>query len=273
MTIPFFKYHGTGNDFILVDNRSSSLPRYAPSQYAAWCHRRFGVGADGLILIQQHAIYDFEMLYYNADGYEGSMCGNGGRCVVAFAQRLGMIKNQTTFMAADGVHHALIEAQQISLQMKNVDHIEQFGNDFVLDTGSPHYVSIVNDISAINIVEQGKKIRYSSDFCEKGINVNFIAPHHQLANILTLATYERGVEDETWSCGTGTVASAIAWAYKQQQLSDKQQYAIDLHTKGGLLGVSFRVRNIPIPQQQWQFYDVWLHGPAVEVFEGQISLQ
>jgi len=261
MQIRFYKYHGTGNDFVMVDNRNNHLMRYQPKLYAHWCDRRFGIGADGVILLQSKQGFDFEMVYYNADGFEGSMCGNGGRCAVAFAHKIGLITgNYTRFYAVDGEHEAYIdELGEISLLMQPVSAIQEEGGDFILNTGSPHYVKFVKNVDGVDVLEQGRAVRYSPAFLEKGINVNFVEP---LEGGIKVATYERGVEAETFSCGTGVVASAIALAMKYGKLGNVD---IVVHTKGGDLKVKL-VNNHQL------FTDIWLQGPAAYVFSGEISI-
>ncbi|HRI26908.1 MAG TPA: diaminopimelate epimerase [Chitinophagales bacterium] len=260
MFVSFAKYHGTGNDFIMIDNRSAQLPRYAPDLYAQWCHRRFGVGADGVILLQPATGYDFEMVYYNADGHEGSMCGNGGRCAVAFAHKIGFFTtDRTSFLATDGAHEAVIASNGwIWLLMQPVNKVEQVMGNYVLNTGSPHFVCFTAGIEQINVPVEGAKIRYSPPYKEKGINVNFVEP---TTNALQVATYERGVEDETFSCGTGVVASGIAYALQQNKIGN---VSCPIVTKGGTLEVSFT------NHQNLFFTDIWLKGPATHVFDGLI---
>ncbi|OWY25503.1 diaminopimelate epimerase [Sphingobacteriales bacterium UPWRP_1] len=261
MNTAFAKYHGTGNDFIMIDNRNLLLPRANTNVYASWCHRRFGIGADGVILIQNRPDCDFEMVYYNADGNEGSMCGNGGRCAVAFARQLGVFSGNTCrFVAADGLHEAAVDQQTgiVSLQMQPVKEIQLYHNDYVLNTGSPHYVKMVTDLNNIAVFEQGAQIRYSPYFKEQGINVNFVQPH---AQGIAVATYERGVENETYSCGTGVVASAITYAMLQNRLGT---VTVPVETKGGQLWVQ-------LTNHHTHFTDIWLKGPATFVFNGTIS--
>jgi len=259
MTIPFSKYQGTGNDFILIDNRKSIL---SPDDYetiAKLCDRRFGIGGDGLILLQEKEGFDFEMVYFNADGKESSMCGNGGRCIVAFAKQLGLIKTKATFDAIDGKHEATINDQNyVELKMKNVDAYETDEDAFILDTGSPHYIIFVEDVDDINVFENGQAIRYSERFRKNGINVNFVEKTDQG---LIVATYERGVEDETFSCGTGVTAAAIAY-FLQHKSPDRTR--VPIQTKGGNLAVHFS------PTKD-NFKDVWLCGPATLVFEGSVT--
>lgn len=262
MQINFSKYQGTGNDFIMIDNRNYALPRRNREWIKALCHRRFGIGADGLIMLEENQ-GRIEMIYYNADGGEGSMCGNGGRCFAAFAKKLGLISSsEFSFIASDGPHEARFEADEtISLRMKDVDHIESNDPVYVLNTGSPHYVKITSDIDKINVFEEGRKIRYSNKYAAEGINVNFIEPISE--GQFRMRTYERGVEDETYSCGTGTVASAIA---------------LHIHTGGNAFsgysaetpGGPLRVRFTEIKSEK-KITDIWLQGPAEMTFEGQVE--
>ncbi len=256
--IPFDKYQGTGNDFVMIDNRSYTyLTRNDTEQIKLICDRRFGVGADGLILLQQKEDYDFEMVYFNADGRESTMCGNGGRCIVAFARKLGIIENKCRFWAIDGAHEAFINSNQwVELKMNDVTMIERGDDFFILNTGSPHYVVFVEDLSDINVHESGQMIRYSRRFNEEGINVNFV---EKTAEGIIVATYERGVEGETLSCGTGVTAAAIA-SHLNGDFPAKNR--VDIETKGGKLQVKLR-------KHQETFQDIWLCGPAINVFSGQ----
>lgn len=261
--LPFCKYHGTGNDFIMIDNRSKNFVLGSPDQLAILCDRRFGIGADGLILLEESDTKDFKMIYFNADGKEGSMCGNGGRCTTAFAHAIGLIEKSTTFEAVDGDHEARIlektdQGSIVSLKMNDVLIIERESNNYILDTGSPHYITFVKNAAETDVFGEGKKIRYNSRFKEKGINVNFIEPGN---GTLKIRTYERGVEDETWSCGTGSVAAALALELEGKTISGKP---VEVITKGGKLWVDF-TRNDDV------FSDIWLTGPAVKVFEGFIE--
>ena len=257
--LKFSKYHGTGNDFIMIDNRPL-LARLSQADIAHLCHRRFGIGADGLILLQNHPELDFEMVYYNSDGNPSSMCGNGGRCIAAFAAQLG-IESKTgplKFMAVDGVHEAILEepikdGYRVNLRMQDVQEVILRDSYAILNTGSPHFVVRVNDVDILDVIKQAHSIRYSDQFKEKGINVNFI---QQVDKDMKVRTYERGVEDETWSCGTGVVASAIA------SYLFTGEVPAHIHTKGGLLHVRFQTEN------KQQFTDIHLIGPAVSVFEG-----
>ncbi|MEM9982584.1 MAG: diaminopimelate epimerase [Bacteroidota bacterium] len=251
--LPFHKYHGTGNDFIMIDNREK---RYNLTQttISALCHRRFGIGADGLILLQETAAYDFQMIYYNANGTEGSMCGNGGRCTVQFAKDLGLIDQKTYFLAVDGPHQASLNEGLIRLKMQDVKKIATYHDYFFVDTGSPHYVAWVDNLPQYDVFNEGKAIRNNDLFKEKGTNVNFIEKVD--ACTLQVRTYERGVEDETYSCGTGVTAAALI--YSLQDVPSPVQ----VQTKGGTLQVSFQQDSSQV------FSEIYLIGPAQKVFEG-----
>lgn len=258
MTIRFAKYHGAGNDFILIDNRDGAV-QLSEAQVAHLCHRHFGIGADGLMLLEQAGNADFRMVYYNSDGAESTMCGNGGRCITAFAKRLGIVQDQVRFVAIDGTHEARLRPGGIiDLHMQEVQGIQDFETYSLLNTGSPHYVLWVNDVQHAAVYEEGRRIRYSDLFMPKGINVNFV---QRLTDGLWVRTYERGVEDETLSCGTGVTAAAIA-ATGQATGSFKTA----IQTPGGVLEVSF-VKHSPDTAEQ-----VVLTGPAVFVFEGSVTV-
>lgn len=262
MKLSFYKYQGTGNDFILVDNRSGGLNKSQTDLIQRLCQRRFGIGADGLMLLQNVAKGDFEMVYFNSDGREGSMCGNGGRCIVAFAKYLKIIDKEAKFLAVDGWHYAKIneEGNFVELQMNNVKNIYDFNTrDYVLDTGSPHYVTYVNDVAKTDVVPQGKSIRYSPVFQKQGINVNFVQP--LTGSTISVRTYERGVEDETYSCGTGVVACAIIHHLKNNAASP-----VSILTPGGELTVRFESKD------KKEYSDIWLCGPATQVFAGEIII-
>lgn len=260
MQLTFYKYQGTGNDFVMIDNRSNFFPKNNTYLIERLCDRRFGIGADGLILLENHDNYDFKMVYYNSDGNESSMCGNGGRCLVAFAKKIGVISEIAEFEAVDGYHYATIDAENIvSLQMKDVSTIKNESNFTFLNTGSPHHVQIVTDLKALDVKSEGAKIRYSDLYGTAGSNVNFV---QQLENdIFAVRTYERGVEDETLSCGTGVTAVAIAM-YESGNAKSNQ---IDLNVEGGKLKVQFQENN-------GNYTNVFLIGPATFVFEGKINL-
>jgi diaminopimelate epimerase len=261
--IEFYKYHGTGNDFIMIDNRHQKMVIDSHEVASGLCHRRFGIGADGLILLEESGMFDFRMKYFNADGREGSMCGNGGRCAVAFASYLGIISGLTIFEAVDGIHEAAIlekddKVYQVSLRMNDVTHIERNGSDYILNTGSPHYVQLTDDVEKLDVVSAGKKIRNSEAFAKEGINVNFVSCNNGLIN---LRTYERGVEDETWSCGTGSVAAAISLSL-ENIINDNNP--VELHTPGGKLQISFL-------REGNTFKEINLIGGAVQVYKGLID--
>jgi diaminopimelate epimerase len=259
MNLAFYKYQGTGNDFVMIDNRQNNFDKKNTKLVAFLCDRRFGVGGDGLILLENHEKYDFKMVYYNADGNESSMCGNGGRCLVAFAKQLGVITNKAEFEAIDGYHFATIDENGIvSLQMKNVSDIEIHNEYAFLDTGSPHHVQLVENLKQFDVKNEGAKLRYSDLYGKVGSNINFV---NQIeSDEFALRTYERGVEDETLSCGTGATAVAIAM-YKTGTTTSNN---VRLNVEGGSLEVSFKEVN-------GQFVDVFLKGPATFVFEGRIE--
>ncbi len=260
MQLDCFKYQGTGNDFVLIDNREKNIS-LTTAQIKWLCDRRFGIGADGLMLLELEPGIDFKMVYFNSDGNESSMCGNGGRCITAFAKRLGIVSDTAKFLAIDGIHEAKINNEIVSLKMNDVREVEVGEDFFYLNTGSPHYVKFVNDIENVNVFEEGKKIRYSNRFAVEGTNVNFI---EKKDNELFVRTYERGVEDETLSCGTGVTAAALIAAFKGQS-TDKNNCAIK--TLGGNLNVKFD------KVLENTFYNIWLEGPATFVFKTHINLK
>ena len=255
----FYKYQGTGNDFVMVDNRNNAFSKNDTKLINFLCDRRFGIGADGLILLENASNADFRMVYYNSDGNESTMCGNGGRCIVAFAKHLGIIEDDAEFMAVDGLHHAIIDENNVvSLQMKDV-HSGTVYEDYVfLDTGSPHHVEIVENLESFDVKSIGPQIRYSGLYGEKGTNVNFVS--QAATDKFSVRTYERGVEDETLSCGTGVTAVAIAMKVLDKTEAD----SIVLETPGGELSVSFL-------QDGKQFTNIFLTGPARMVFKGEIE--
>lgn len=260
MRLHFSKYEGAGNDFILIDNRMHLVNHQQPQLISKLCDRRFGIGADGIIFLQNKKGFDFEMIYYNADGQSSSMCGNGGRCAVAFAKKLGIIHYQTTFYAVDGSHDAtLIEDDQVSLQMIDVHQINAIENAFVLNTGSPHYVLCVDDLAHKDVYADGRAIRNSTSYAAEGINVNFV---ENKSDHYFVRTYERGVEDETYACGTGVTAVAIAMAKQNQQRGA-------IHTKIRVLGGRLDVR---FQYDGHAFTHVFLEGPATFVFDGIIDM-
>ncbi len=254
----FFKYQGTGNDFVIIDNREDIFNKLDTKLVAHLCDRRFGIGADGLILLEDHDEVDFKMVYYNSNGNISTMCGNGGRCLVAFAKKMGIIDNKATFLAIDGLHHAEIVDNIVKLQMQDVSKIEIFNEHVFLDTGSPHHVEMRHDIDAIDIKKEGTSIRYGEPYNDEGANVNFVEKIND--SIFSVRTYERGVEGETFSCGTGVTAVGIA----MNVTGKTNKNLITLKTKGGNLKVSFR------PDGK-SFKDVWLIGPAILVYKGDIE--
>jgi len=254
----FYKYQGTGNDFVIVDNRNDVFDKKNTKLVATLCDRRFGIGADGLILLENHAEVDFKMVYYNSDGNISTMCGNGGRCLVAFAKEIGVIDVEATFLAIDGFHYAKIENGIVKLQMQDVLDIDTFKNHVFLDTGSPHHVEMRHNIDAIDIQEEGASIRYGEPYNKEGVNVNFVEKIND--NIFSVRTYERGVEGETFSCGTGVAAVGIA----MNATGKTSNNLITLQTKGGDLKVSFKQEGII-------YKDVWLIGQAKMVYKGEIE--
>lgn len=260
MQIEFYKYQGTGNDFVMIDNRLDFFSKNNIKLIERLCDRRFGIGADGLILLENDSETDFKMVYYNSDGNQSSMCGNGGRCLVAFANQLGVIENKTTFIATDGLHHASVgDDAIISLQMIDVDEVKINDSYTFLNTGSPHHVQIVEDLEHYNVKDNGAAIRYGELYGEKGSNINFVKKVDD--DTFSLRTYERGVEDETLACGTGATAVAIA----MNAIGQTDKTSINLNVQGGKLVVSFdKTGN--------HFTNVFLTGPAKFVFKGTIEI-
>ena len=262
MKIPFYKYQGTGNDFVMIDNRKTKyLTKSDTSIVQKICDRRFGIGADGLILLQERVGYDFEMIYFNADGNESTMCGNGGRCIVNFARYLNIIESTGHFLAIDGPHDARVEKDDwVELKMSDVETVEKGDGYYLLDTGSPHYVIMVEDVDDIDVVENGQAIRYSKRFKKEGVNVNFV---EKTKEGIIVATYERGVEDETLSCGTGVTAAAISFYLEQQK---ETTLKVPIQTKGGELMVRLEAK------ENDSFQNIWLCGKAEQVFKGEIEI-
>ncbi len=259
MFINFFKYHGTGNDFIILDGRSQEI-ELTEEHIRQMCHRRFGIGADGLMIYLNRPGYDFEMRYYNADGREGSMCGNGGRCIIKFAYATGLHKEFYHFIAADGEHEAEIDLNGwIRLKMNDVAKVVSDGTEFVLNTGSPHIVKFVNDLDEYNVDHEGKQIRNNEVYRNDGINVNFVETIND--HTIFVRTYERGVEAETWSCGTGVTASALVSAHNETGFNQ-----VDVQTLGGKLSVEYERIN------ENSYKNIWLCGPAQYVFEGKVKI-
>ncbi len=257
MQTTFYKYQGTGNDFILIDNRSGSFPKENHALISQWCHRRFGIGADGLILLEDDAQTDFKMVYFNADGHEGSMCGNGGRCIVAFAAHLDLIDGNTTFNAVDGLHKAIISDGSVELNMKDVATVKPKEKAIFLDTGSPHHVQLVEGLEDMDVPREGARLRYGL-YGKAGSNINFVS---QLGpNRFQVRTYERGVEDETLSCGTGVTAVALA----MDHLGYSSASELEIKTAGGPLTVKFE-------RSGAGYSNIHLSGPAQQIFKGIIS--
>ncbi len=242
----------------MIDNRSGHFPQQNHELIAKICDRRFGVGADGLIVLQHHKAVDFAMLYYNADGQLGSFCGNGGRCIVAFAKQLGLIDEKTVFAAYDGVHHATIADDIVSLSMADVNRISVHTAHVFLDTGSPHHVTFVRDTNDLDVHTKGAQIAHDKRYGTEGSNVNFV--HVDGDHRLRMRTYERGVEAETLSCGTGVTAAVLA-AFSVQKIKTNE---VEVHTLGGQLTVSFQ-------QQGEGFTEIVLTGPTAFVFSGTLS--
>jgi diaminopimelate epimerase len=259
MKVQFYKYQGAGNDFVMVDNRENVIDHQNPALIAQICNRRFGVGGDGMMFLQLKNGYDFEMVYYNADGQPSSMCGNGGRCIVAFAKFLGVIDTETEFLAVDGPHYAKISAEGnwVSLQMINVDHIGNDDDAYILNTGSPHYVTLTTDLKHKNVYAEGYDIRNNPTYKTNGINVNFAEPNGEGGYFVR--TFERGVEDETYACGTGVTAVALAMAKHHNQSGHIET---PIKVLGGNLNIRF-------DYDGKKFSDIFLEGPADRVFEGE----
>ncbi|MGM0635653.1 MAG: diaminopimelate epimerase [Bacteroidota bacterium] len=261
MQLKFYKYQGAGNDFVLIDNRKNTFKKDTKT-ISFLCNRRFGIGADGLILLEkdERSSVDFKMIYYNSDGNESTMCGNGGRCIVAFAQHLGIISAQTTFSAIDGLHQASINLYgEVRLQMQNVSEIKIYqDHSFFLDTGSPHHVEFVAAVNDVDVFQKGKSIRESQLYGKAGTNVNFAEIKE---NSIRIRTYERGVENETLACGTGVTAVAIA-AHKSGKLKNNE---IPVQAKGGDLKVDFKVNS-----ETHSYENIFLTGPAKMAFKGDI---
>jgi diaminopimelate epimerase len=262
MKLEFYKYHGTGNDFIMIDNRAGNY-RLKNDLIEALCHRNFGIGADGLILLNSSSKYEFSMRYFNADGNEGSMCGNGGRCLIAFAVDLGMACTDTIFGAIDGEHHGIVTKNKgsevyVRISMHDVTKYEHKNDHFFIETGSPHHIQFADDLKTMDVVSKGRAIRYSNEYKEKGTNVDFVEVMQDSS--LFVRTYERGVEDETLSCGTGVTASAIAWSIMNPAIDN-----VNIKTLGGELTVTFNRKGD-------KFTDIWLEGPATFVYKGMIDI-
>ena len=256
MTVEFYKYHGTGNDFVLIDNRSLFFDKNNTELISKICSRHFGVGADGLILLENDNLYDFKMIYFNSDGKQTSMCGNGGRCIISFAKKLNIDDDKANFMAIDWIHAVINNNNLIKIKMNTVSEIQNINTGFLLDTGSPHFVKFCDSIDNINVFEFGRELRNNKEISEDGVNINFTEVIDNSS--IKVRTYERGVENETLSCGTGVIASALS-AYKKGLVDTNR---IKINTLGGELFVSFEFNNI--------YKNIWLEGPAIEVYKGQI---
>lgn len=256
MNLTFYKYQGTGNDFVMIDNRNNLFPKSNTQLVARLCDRKFGIGADGLILLENDEKTDFKMVYYNSDGNTSTMCGNGGRCLVAFAKYLGVITDRATFIAVDGLHHATIEGEVVSLQMQDVNEVQEHKDFLFLDTGSPHHVQIVEDVLKVDVPMEGAKLRYGR-YGENGSNINFVTSEGR--DTFNVRTYERGVEDETLSCGTGVTAVALA----MDKIGKVSGNKVAIKTKGGDLNVNFE-------RGDNGYQNIHLIGPAKYVFKGEI---
>lgn len=259
MTLTFYKYQGTGNDFIIIDNRTETFPTGNLELVAKLCDRRFGIGADGLILLEDDEATDFKMAYYNSDGNLSSMCGNGGRCIVHFAKHIGIIGTDTSFSAVDGIHQASISGNVVDLSMTDVAGVELNDEFSYMDTGSPHYSEWRKDIEDIDIIVEARAVRYNERFKEEGTNVNFLSWSNGAVH---MRTYERGVESETLSCGTGMVAAALYASLSDKLNSDK----CTLHTKGGQTEVKFSKND------DGSFGQIHLIGPATFIYNGAIDV-
>lgn len=258
MILPFHKYQGTGNDFIMVDSRSNDYIGYLTSdRIKELCNRRFGIGADGLIMLSSHPEYDFEMIYFNSDGLESTMCGNGGRCITLFAYDLGLKKVEYNFLAIDGPHSSQIVDGNIHLKMKDVNRVEITDEMMIMDTGSPHVIVFVSELEQFDVESKGRLVRELPRFNKEGINVNFVEITND--NSIKVRTYERGVEGETLSCGTGVTAASLATHYKQFSSP------IAIQTPGGQLEVRY-------VKTENGFSNIYLIGPAKKVFEGELEL-
>lgn len=265
MQIPFSKFHGAGNDFVMIDGRYEQIT-LSTEQIAQMCHRRFGIGADGLIILNKSNIeeVDFSMIYYNSDGHEGSMCGNGGRCITAFAQYIGFSQSHFVFNAIDGIHYSnVLEKREsslydIRLKMANVTNIEEMEEDLFLNTGSPHLVVFVDNAKNASVDGMGKMLRHDKRFAPGGTNVNFVSFSK---GRLFVRTYERGVEAETLSCGTGITASVLALVKKLNLPFN----TIEVDALGGSFTVTFE-------QNGDEFHNIWLRGPVCHVFDGTCKI-
>jgi diaminopimelate epimerase len=258
MTIHFTKYHGTGNDFIIIDDRKEIFDITNNTLIKYLCDRKFGIGADGLMILRDDKSHHFRMIYFNSDGYEGTMCGNGGRCITAFAKSLGIISDLTFFLASDGAHEAKISGDIVNLKMNDISEIKKLDDGFFINSGSPHFITFNENPNKIDVNLLGKEIRNQQRFSPDGVNVNFIFVKE---NNIDIATFERGVEAETLSCGTGAVASAVAASYEKPD----GNYNFNIKAKGGKLNVIFE-------KTDSLHTNLWLSGHATKVFEGKFEL-
>lgn len=259
MTTLFYKYEGAGNDFVIIDNRNETFPKNDHELIRRFCDRKFGIGADGLMLLENSEQGDFKMIYFNADGHKGSMCGNGGRCMVAFARSLGIFDQKTSFEAMGEMYHAKFNRELVSLQMTDVDRIEVHPEHVFLNTGSPHHVAYTENLSEIDVFRKGREIRYGAPYHDKGTNVNFVQKINE--NTFKVRTYERGVENETLSCGTGVTAVALASFH----LKKTRENTIHIQTEGGELLIDFE-------KDDKGYRKIVLTGPATFVFKGSIEI-
>jgi len=259
MQIDFYKYQGAGNDFVIVDNRNNLFPKEDHQRIQTICDRKFGIGADGLMLLEDADHVDFKMTYYNADGKVGSMCGNGGRCMVAFAKSLGLFEQKTSFEALGEIYSASVTGDVVHLKMMDVNEIEVHPDHVFLDTGSPHHISFSDDLSQVDVYKQGREIRYGAPYYEVGSNVNFVEKINE--NTFKVRTYERGVEDETLSCGTGVTAAALASFH----VNKTRATSIHILTLGGDLHIEFE-------KAKYGYKNIILTGPATFVFKGSITI-
>lgn len=255
--IEFYKYQGCGNDFIMIDNRDDGFQQDKVAFAKKWCDRRFGVGSDGLIFLESHAHYDFRMDFYNPDGSQ-SFCGNGSRCTMAFAKKVGAITDQAVFEAIDGEHDAKFTQAGVSVKMADIQGVDRIGEDYFLHTGSPHYISYETEAESRDIVVYGRSIRYADRFREEGTNVNLVKEINDRE--IGVLTYERGVEDETFACGTGATACGLSFGWKHQLSSGP----VLVKVKGGDLVIHFE-------RNGEQFSNIWLEGPADFVYKGEID--
>ena len=262
MLVHFSKYHGTGNDFIMIDGRDQDTAHFDTSLIHRLCDRRFGIGGDGLIILEKSQSFDFTMRYFNSDGREGTMCGNGGRCISAFARRLGIFNSHTTFEGIDGAHEAsVLPDGKIRLKLVDLEGIEQLEDGYLLYTGSPHFVLFVKDLDQIAVEKEGAEFRHQERFGQGGVNVNFVEAG-PAANQIAVRTFERGVEGETLSCGTGAAAAAITSCFH----SGSDIFSYNVQTRGGILNVEFK----SLSAQNYK--EIYLTGPASHVYDGSIDI-